>query len=672
MKIANDRLNPQVLVLEDAETEIRKTVIDGFFRREFKEVTARKIKKIIEKAVAKIKIPSLKETARRSLTTFADKQHDTLRAGLGGSVEIVAAVIALRGSPAARQKRTEEFVADLLKKNRNMPVPRGLQPDHYVKTVIERMDAVFNELVKQAALDPEDVSGRNSLRNKAEMEVRYQRHKDELADMKAKGGLWICSVHADCSDRCAPYQGRVYSMDGTSGRTEDGREYVPLEYATQNPRDRYTTKAGRTYQNGLFGFNCFDDKTEVFTDKGWRLFQDLDGTEKIYTLSPETRQTEWQTPLRYFKDLYDGQMVWLHNYSTDLMCTPNHNLLYFTQKDNRLRFKPAAEFSTATFLYAGQEWSGIEPKTIRLGGKEVDAALYCRFMAYYLADGSKHSVCAVKIAQQDNVAMFAELQGLPFKVWHDGDKIVVWGKELTDELSQFGKAADKCVPQVIKTLSRRLIREFLDAYLRTDGYTAKSIKENGKVSIHKSLFTTSEKMANDLCELALKAGYRPKLDRRQDAGKEINFKNGRYKINHDLFVVHLNKRVNITHIKKDEVPYRGFIYCLEVPNHTLLVKRNGRIVWCGNCRHTLSPYKPKMAVPTVTKEEQQKEYEITKTQREYERRIRREKIKAVTYEKEDPRKAEAARRLAREITAEYERYSRRNNRAFYPRRTQII
>lgn len=486
MKIANDRLNPQVLVLEDAETEIRKAVIDGFLRREFKEVTARKIKKIIERAVAKIKIPSLKETARRSLTAFADKQYDTLRAGLGGSVEIVAAVIALRGSPAARKKRTEDFVADVLKKNRNMPVPRGLQPDHYVKTVIANMDAVFSRLVEQTALDPEDVSGRNSLRNKAEMEVRYQRHRDEIADMKAKGGLWICSVHADCSDRCAPYQGRVYSMDGTSGRTEDGRKYVPLEYATQNPRDRYTTKAGRTYQNGLFGFNCFDDKTEVFTDKGWRLFRDLDGTEKIYTLSPETRQTEWQTPLRYFKQWHDGEMIWLHNKRTDIMCTPNHDLLYFTQKDKRLRFKRAAEFSAETDFLLSQN----------------------------------------------------------------------------------------CDP----------------------------VKE----------------------------------------------------------------------VEKDEVPHRGFIYCLEVPNHTLLVKRNGRIVWCGNCRHTLSPYKPKMAVPTVTKEEQQKEYEITKTQREYERRIRREKIKAVTYEKENPRKAIAARKLAREITAEYERYSRRNNRAFYPKRTQII
>ena len=63
-------------------------------------------------------------------------------------------------------------------------------------------------------------------------------------------------MHADCSERCSPYQGRVYSLDGTYGTTKDGRRYEPLENATNNPRDRYITKAGRVYQNGLLGFNC--------------------------------------------------------------------------------------------------------------------------------------------------------------------------------------------------------------------------------------------------------------------------------------------------------------------------------------------------------------------------------------------------------------------------------
>ena len=33
------------------------------------------------------------------------------------------------------------------------------------------------------------------------------------------------------------------------------------------------------------------------------------------------------------------------------------------------------------------------------------------------------------------------------------------------------------------------------------------------------------------------------------------------------------------------VPYEGKIYCLEVPNHIIYVRRNGKPVWCGNSRH---------------------------------------------------------------------------------------
>ena len=31
------------------------------------------------------------------------------------------------------------------------------------------------------------------------------------------------------------------------------------------------------------------------------------------------------------------------------------------------------------------------------------------------------------------------------------------------------------------------------------------------------------------------------------------------------------------------VDYAGYVYCVEVPNHTLYVRRNGKATWCGNC-----------------------------------------------------------------------------------------
>ena len=129
-------------------------------------------------------------------------------------------------------------------------IPNGI----YAKEYMRKVNDVYARLAKEDATDPDDFSGRNSMRNRAEMEVRNDYHQSEIQGLKDKGArLVVCSSHADCSDRCFKWQGRVYSLDGTSGKTADGHAYVPLETATDV---YYTTKAGKTYKNGLLGFNC--------------------------------------------------------------------------------------------------------------------------------------------------------------------------------------------------------------------------------------------------------------------------------------------------------------------------------------------------------------------------------------------------------------------------------
>lgn len=113
---------------------------------------------------------------------------------------------------------------------------------------------VLRRMLDEVALDPDPqiaAGQRSSLVRKAELEARYEYHNNQISDFKAKGTkLVIVSEHADCSERCRPWQGRVYSLDGTSGVTDDGRKYVPLETATN-----IRTKNGKWY-NGLFGFGC--------------------------------------------------------------------------------------------------------------------------------------------------------------------------------------------------------------------------------------------------------------------------------------------------------------------------------------------------------------------------------------------------------------------------------
>ena len=674
-KPSREQFNESAEAIEDAQGEIRLIVKNAFLYRRQKTETERKIKEAINRAKKKIKIIRLAEDAERSLLNFANQQMRTWK-----SADVLPEIFLLFGLTTDRNKVERELVekSNFSQMSRK-PIlyetdAKGIPLGQYYKNVWkDKIEPTLQRLSKEVALDPNDFSGRNSLRNLAEMEVRYNGHQEDIAKLREAGErLVVCSAHADCSDRCAPYQGRVYSLNGTRGVTPDGRRYVPLEEATNNPRDVYVTKAGRVYQNGLLGFNCFDDKTEVYTSEGWKKFSELNGEEQFYTIHAETKTVEWQSACNYFRKHYDGNLIQLHSETTDLVVTPDHNLLYYTQKNKTLRFKSAREFTTATFLTAGHVWNGKEKKLVQLGDQKVDGDLYCKFMAYYLADGSRHSNYAVKIAQQNNEKMFQELSFLPFRIWRDDEKIVVYGKELVKDLSRYGTCTEKFVPASIKSMSTRQIRLFLDAYLETDGYRSKPKTINGYLKKpHLSLFTTSKRMADDLGELAMKAGYRPKFDTIFQKGKKNKFRNGLYESKFPLYVIHLNYNVNVTKLEKREIEYHGFVYCVEVPNHTLLVRRNGRVIWCGNCRHKLYPYRQNMGIPTVTAEDRKKEYEITKIQREMERRVRNYRVEALNRKDTDRKGYLSFRAKAAKAYEEYKQFSKQNHRAFYPMRVQI-
>lgn len=255
MKAAFDKLNPYALAFENAQTLIREIVRKAFLRQVPMSAAREAIIKVIEKATQNEKIPSLQDAGRRSLWAFAETQLQIWR-----SMDIDAEMLLFLGEWRQKKQPEERSVyTDTEDEARSeSATPRvydmGVPLQQYYKDVWEnKVKPTIDRLVEDTPLDPNDITGRNSLRNLAEMEVRYNGHLDNIAELKNAGvKIVVCSSHADCSDRCAPWQGRLYSLDGTSG-TIDGHKYIPLEVATDI---YYTTKAGITYKNGLLGFNC--------------------------------------------------------------------------------------------------------------------------------------------------------------------------------------------------------------------------------------------------------------------------------------------------------------------------------------------------------------------------------------------------------------------------------
>lgn len=216
---------------------------------------------IIENALKDVKIPELRRVSKLSLVNFYLRQYAEISRLTPQMLEVVAVLKALTsGEITTQNKRVLGLRADgIYIEGGKVIVPKanlyGVPMREFAGRYMDKnVRPVLDRLSEQQALDPDDIRGRNSLRNRAEMEVRYNDHLRQIDNLKSAGHtLVIASTHADCSERCRPWQGRVYSLDGTSGTTSDGRKFIPLEKATDVI---YTTKAGKTYKNGLLGFNC--------------------------------------------------------------------------------------------------------------------------------------------------------------------------------------------------------------------------------------------------------------------------------------------------------------------------------------------------------------------------------------------------------------------------------
>lgn len=273
-----NEFNAQALEIEIAETKILELTRSAAMYRYDKARFMREVDDIINTLEKKLTSESLKEKSRKSLRLYAQKCYAKQVKLIRTQAQFYALLLvgAMEHKPEAEKYKlkferetTQEFrtspgFADEVSKD----VPTAVYPtrvplDTYYKRYADNVREVTQELVTSGA--KENYTTNVSLRNIAEMTVRYEDQKAMIEEKRASGKkLVYILAHANCSERCQKYQvggtkhpSGLYSLDGTKGVTEDGIPYLPLEFATDNPEDLYVTKAGVAYQNGcLTGFNC--------------------------------------------------------------------------------------------------------------------------------------------------------------------------------------------------------------------------------------------------------------------------------------------------------------------------------------------------------------------------------------------------------------------------------
>ncbi len=349
----------------------------------------------------------------------------------------------------------------------------------------------------------------------------------------------------------------------------------------------------RLHKNyGFRGFMCYDDKTEILTrDRGFVLFSDLKETDAVAVLDPSTEEMFFEVPERIIKRPHQGRMIDVSSRFVDLSVTPEH-MMWASEDGSSYRRMPAESLERKDTKYLQRaKWTGTEFKTFSIpayeqkflgrnkgspkvlsGTRTFPARPWIQFMAWYLSEGScyrsklanggrGYRICIKQDlnANPDKVKEISSvLDALGYRNSYSSNQFHIDSKELYEYLKPFGKSGEKFVPDEIKQSSSSLIELFLETYIKGDGHVSPTGQKN--------IVSYSRRMIGDLQEMAIKAGWWGAED-----------------LKRKRLLLGKSREPLISEKYYSSREYDGTVYCVTVSTGVILVRRNGRATWCGNC-----------------------------------------------------------------------------------------
>lgn len=317
----------QALLIEDAEVQILRICKDTALYRYTRQRFVDAVRGVIKRLQKELDNEDLKARIAPALESYAAKTLEReVRLIREKALFYAAVILALDGPERRKAKRLndtvikQEYSAEFksapafvsyseeakrtLFNSYDTRLPLGI----YHKRYMDSVRTTLNELI--AADAKEDYSTNVSIRNIAEMTVRYDYQLERIAELKEAGeDLVYIRAHANCSKRCEKYQvggsyhpSGLYSLSGRRGVTAEGVKYIPLTEATDNEKDRYTTRAGKTYQNGcITGFNC---RHELVPYRPNLKMREIPAEAVERRRAIEQRQRAYEREIRGYKRLY--------------------------------------------------------------------------------------------------------------------------------------------------------------------------------------------------------------------------------------------------------------------------------------------------------------------------------------------------------------------------------
>jgi hypothetical protein len=289
--------------------------------------------------------------------------------------------------------------------------------------------------------------------------------------------------------------------------------------------------------------HCFDDITELLTPDGWVNGLDIKPNDTVSTYNLQTETTEWQpVQEKFIYNNYD-KLINIKSAALSLQVTEDHGMVCYDTNNNRLQLPKAKELLN--------KYSFILPCAAEMKREAYPVSdNQIKLVTWVVTDGSySWNQVRFHFKKQRKIDALKQLLNEMSIEYTCNDKIGKLAFQ-KDHLKGLVDLDTKILPDWIRLLNKEQAITLLETYSITDGNKNKDAKNSYQISSFK------DKELEILQEVFCLAGFRT------------------CKGKHHL-TINTRSRIKLRKNNVSVVPYKGNVWCVSVPNGTLLVRHGG-------------------------------------------------------------------------------------------------
>lgn len=335
---------------------------------------------------------------------------------------------------------------------------------------------------------------------------------------------------------------------------------------------------------------CFDKETEILTSNGWKYIKDIDiENDMVFSREPNTARLDWVKADGYINYHYKGKMFSYEGKEVSLLVTPNHRIFCSVSHSRKKVisdvFVPANEFyhKYARFISAGGHWKGNGIREIEINSQKFDLYNFAYLLGVFVTDGCVNSQYITTISQKkpyviekiERVLKELEIVYSKYHIKRGGVYTFVISSRYRSFFSQFRHKDLRRIPKFIKDADVDILERLIEGMVDGD-----SDYERRKV------INASKSLRDDLMEICFKIGLSSSFKIAKNHTSYLKKEDRYITSKKECYITSIKHKKTFQHIYENDrfVDYDDMVYCVRLEKwHTVLVRRNGKCVWCGQC-----------------------------------------------------------------------------------------